>query len=77
MTTDLDPGTHSQHDLHDDHRHGEACGHETEAHDDHSDYLHDGHRHAAHDGHYDEHSHGDATTGPDGAVATTGRSSQT
>ena len=79
MTDDLlpgtEPGTHAHHDLHDDHRHGDDCGHESVVHADHQDYLHDGHRHAQHGEQWDEHESGDATTGPDGAVATAGLSS--
>ncbi|HNM97695.1 MAG TPA: metal ABC transporter permease [Marmoricola sp.] len=40
---------------HEDHEHGENCGHLAIPHGDHIDYVHDGHRHAVHGGHYDEH----------------------
>jgi len=41
--------------VHEGHKHGAGCGHETVAHGDHVDYLHNGHKHAEHGDHYDEH----------------------
>ena len=40
---------------HDDHVHGEGCGHEAVPHDDHVDYVHDGHRHFFKDGRWFHH----------------------
>jgi hypothetical protein len=44
---------------HDDHVHGEGCGHEAIVHDDHVDYVHDGHRHFFKDGRWFHHHRGD------------------
>ena len=46
---------HQYHEGHEDHEHGEGCGHEAVPHGDHVDYVHDGHRHWFHEGHWDEH----------------------
>ena len=46
--------THAEHTVAE-HKHEEACGHETVQHGDHVDYIHGDHKHAEHEGHYDEH----------------------
>jgi hypothetical protein len=43
------------HEGHDDHEHGEGCGHEAIEHGDHVDYVHDGHRHFFKDGLWHHH----------------------
>jgi hypothetical protein len=43
------------HHDHDDHEHGEGCGHEAIEHGDHVDYVHDGHRHFLKDGVWHHH----------------------
>jgi hypothetical protein len=43
------------HSGHDDHEHGEGCGHEAIEHGDHVDYVHDGHRHFLRDGIWHHH----------------------
>jgi hypothetical protein len=40
---------------HEDHEHGEGCGHEAIEHGDHVDYVHDGHRHFLRDGIWHHH----------------------
>ena len=53
------------HASHDDHAHGDGCGHVALAHLGHVDYLHDGHLHSPHDGHVDEHTLAVSATNPD------------
>jgi hypothetical protein len=46
---------HSVHSGHDEHTHGQGCGHTGVRHEGHTDYVHDGHLHHPHEGHIDEH----------------------